>query len=84
MGAGCDGVVASPREAGALRDAPGPRPLIVTPGVTPAGGEAGEHAPRAGTAQSASAAGVRPVVVGRSVSRAADPVAALRRVPEGR
>ncbi|MEV6729609.1 MULTISPECIES: orotidine-5'-phosphate decarboxylase [unclassified Streptomyces] len=83
VGAGCDGVIASPREAGALRDVLGPRPLIVTPGVTLAGGEAGEHAARAGTAQAAFAAGASHVVVGRSVTRAADPVAALRRVREG-
>ncbi|MEV6577292.1 orotidine-5'-phosphate decarboxylase [Streptomyces sp. NPDC051582] len=81
--AGCDGLVASPREAGALRAALGPRPLIVTPGITLAGGEPGEHAARAGTARAAFAAGASHVVVGRAVTRAADPVAALRRVREG-
>lgn len=96
MRAGCDGVVASPREAGSLRAALGPEPLIVTPGVTlgPVGGgagaaggvgaaggagEAGGHA-RPGTPAAAFAAGASHVVVGRSVARAADPVAALRQV----
>ncbi|MER6779163.1 MULTISPECIES: orotidine-5'-phosphate decarboxylase [unclassified Streptomyces] len=82
-GAGCDGVVAAPRETGALRDALGPGALIVTPGVTPAGGSAGEHGSRAGTARAAFAAGASHVVVGRAVTRAADPVAALRRVRAG-
>ncbi|MFD6970706.1 orotidine 5'-phosphate decarboxylase / HUMPS family protein, partial [Streptomyces sp. NPDC059949] len=46
----------------------------------PAGsaGPAGGHA-RAGTPQAAFAAGASHVVVGRSIARAADPVAALRR-----
>ncbi|MGW7437920.1 orotidine-5'-phosphate decarboxylase [Streptomyces sp. NPDC054849] len=91
-GAGCDGVIASPREAGPLRELLGPDRLIVTPGVTlgadggaggGAGGPAGGHA-RAGTAQAAFAAGASHVVVGRSITRAADPVAALRRVRSGR
>ncbi|MFE7094519.1 orotidine-5'-phosphate decarboxylase, partial [Streptomyces erythrochromogenes] len=84
LDAGCDGVVASPREAGPLRTLLGPEPLIVTPGVTPGpveGGTArdGGHA-RPGTAAAAFAAGATHVVVGRSVARAADPVAALRQV----
>ncbi|WP_404959675.1 orotidine-5'-phosphate decarboxylase [Streptomyces sp. 147326] len=83
VGAGCDGVIASPREAGPLRRLLGPDRLIVTPGVTlgpdgSAGGPAGGHA-RAGTPQAAFAAGASHVVVGRSIARAADPVAALRR-----
>ncbi|WP_030386245.1 orotidine-5'-phosphate decarboxylase [Streptomyces sp. NRRL S-241] len=98
VGAGCDGVVASPREAAMVRELLGPDRLVVTPGVAlepegPAGfggaagfggtagfgGAAGGHA-RAGTPRAAFAAGASHVVVGRSVSRAADPVAALRRV----
>ncbi|MFE9465606.1 orotidine-5'-phosphate decarboxylase [Streptomyces virginiae] len=85
MGAGCDGVIASPREAGPLRALLGPQPLIVTPGVTlgPAEGGAGVHLgghARPGTPGAAFAAGASHVVVGRSVARAADPVAALRQV----
>lgn len=87
--AGCDGVIAAPRETGPLRDLLGPERLIVTPGVrlAPAygaspGGEVGGGA-RAGTPGAAFAAGASYVVVGRSVTRAADPVAALRRVATG-
>ncbi|WP_079405155.1 orotidine-5'-phosphate decarboxylase [Streptomyces sp. 3211] len=86
VGAGCDGVVASPREAAGVRQLLGPDRLVVTPGVAlepegaaGSGGAAGGHA-RAGTPRAAFAAGASHVVVGRSVSRAADPVAALRRV----
>lgn len=80
VGAGCDGVIASPREAGALRALLGPDRLIVTPGVVlEPEGTAGGHA-RPGTPRAAFAAGASHVVVGRSVTRAADPVAALRRV----
>ncbi|MGW6690157.1 orotidine-5'-phosphate decarboxylase [Streptomyces sp. NPDC054961] len=103
--AGCDGVIAAPRETGPLRRLLGPERLIVTPGVRlsagapadggprgaeapdgpdgpPTGAEAGGHA-RAGTPGAAFAAGASYVVVGRSVTRAADPLAALRRVAAG-
>ncbi len=47
-----------------------------------AGGRAGGHA-RSDTPWAAFAAGASHVVVGRSVTRAADPVAALRRIALG-
>ncbi|KOV34093.1 orotidine 5-phosphate decarboxylase [Streptomyces sp. XY431] len=78
-GAGCHGVIASPQEAGALRGVLGSNALIVTPGVALPGGSAGEHA-RSDTPGAAVAAGASHVVVGRSVTRAADPVAAFRLV----
>lgn len=77
--AGCHGVIASPQEAGPLREVMGPRTLIVTPGVTLPGESPTEHA-RPGTPRAAVAAGASHVVVGRAVTRAADPVAALRLV----
>ncbi|MFE1906715.1 orotidine-5'-phosphate decarboxylase [Streptomyces gardneri] len=78
-GAGCHGVIASPQEAGPLRGLLGASALIVTPGVSLAGESAGEHA-RSGTPGGAVAAGASHVVVGRTVTRAADPVAAFRTV----
>lgn len=77
--AGCHGVIASPREAAPLRAALGPGALIVTPGVSLSDASPGEHA-RHGTPRAAVADGASHVVVGRGVTRAADPVAALRRV----
>jgi orotidine-5'-phosphate decarboxylase len=74
--AGCHGVIASPQEVAALRELMGPEALIVTPGVALPGTSAGEHA-RAAAPGAAIAAGASHVVVGRGVSRAADPAAAL-------
>lgn len=76
-GAGCHGVTASPQEAGLLRGVLGPDTLIVTPGVVLPGESPAEHA-RPGTPGAAIAAGASHVVVGRAVTRAADPVAAVR------
>ncbi|MFD4029863.1 orotidine-5'-phosphate decarboxylase [Streptomyces sp. NPDC058637] len=78
-GAGCHGVIASPQEAARLRGVPGPDSLIVTPGVTLPGESPAGHA-RSGTPRAAITAGASHVVVGRTVTRAADPVAALRLV----
>lgn len=77
--AGCHGVIASPQETAQLRDVLGPDALIVTPGVTLPGESRAEHA-RPGTPRAAIAAGASHIVVGRSVTRAADPEAALRLV----
>lgn len=77
--AGCDGVIASPQEVALLRGALRADMLIVTPGVSLAGESSAEHV-RTGTPRAAMAAGASHVVVGRSVTRAADPLAALRLV----
>jgi orotidine-5'-phosphate decarboxylase len=77
--AGIDGVVASPQEVAAIRDACGPELLIVTPGVRPAGAQAGDQA-RPATPSAARAAGADYLVVGRPVIGAPDPLAAVRAI----
>jgi orotidine-5'-phosphate decarboxylase len=76
---GADGVVASPREASLLRKACGPGFLIVTPGIRPAGARAGDQA-RAATPAAAREAGADYLVVGRPITEAPDPEAALEAI----
>jgi orotidine-5'-phosphate decarboxylase len=74
--AGCAGAVCSPQEAATLR-ARLPSPfLLVTPGVRPAGGDAGDQR-RVTTPAAALAAGADYLVIGRPLTGAADPGAAL-------
>jgi len=73
--AGLDGVVASPREISAIRQACGPGFLIVTPGIRPASAATNDQA-RIATPASAIAAGADYLVVGRPITGAPDPVAA--------
>ncbi|MFV9503938.1 MAG: orotidine-5'-phosphate decarboxylase [Oscillochloridaceae bacterium umkhey_bin13] len=76
---GLDGVVASPHEAAAIRQACGPDLLIVTPGVRPAWAEAGDQR-RVATPAAAFAAGADYLVVGRPLTAAPDPAAAAARL----
>ena len=75
--AGLDGVVASPLEASRLRNALGPEMLIVTPGVRSEGAARGDQK-RVATPAEALRDGATHLVIGRQVTRAADPAAALR------
>ena len=77
--AGAHGVVSSPLEAGELRTVLGPEALVVTPGVRLPGGETHDQN-RVATPAAAVAAGASHLVVGRAITRADDPVDALRRV----
>ncbi len=72
---GLDGVVASAREASAIRAACGEDFLIVTPGIRPAGGDVGDQK-RVLTPAEALRAGASHLVVGRPVTQAHDPAAA--------
>lgn len=76
--AGADGVIASPREAAAIRALPGAG-LIVTPGVRPAGAALGDQK-RVETPAAAIAAGADHIVVGRPIWQAADPRAAAQAI----
>lgn len=73
---GCDGLVCSAADLPALRQVVGPGPLVVTPGIRPASGEAGDQK-RVATPAQAAAAGADFLVIGRPVTGAPDPAAAL-------
>ena len=76
---GCQGIVASAREAPALRRELGDEFAIVTPGVRPAGSSHGDQA-RVVTPEEAIAAGATHIVVGRPITGAADPAAEARAI----
>lgn len=76
---GVKGVVASPQEAQAVRRRLGKDVLVVTPGIRLPGGEAHDQA-RVATPAQAVRAGADYLVIGRAVTGAADPVAALEKV----
>ena len=76
---GLDGVVCSAREAPLLRRQQGAGFCLVTPGIRLAGDDAGDQR-RVLTPADAVAAGADYLVIGRSITGAEDPLAALRRV----
>jgi orotidine-5'-phosphate decarboxylase len=69
------GVVCSPKEIALARTAIGPRRIIVTPGIRPAGAETGDQK-RVATPASAIGAGSDYLVVGRPISAQPDPAEA--------
>lgn len=77
---GVDGVVASPQEAAKIRASVAKRDfLIVTPGIRPAGNDAGDQR-RVSTPEAALNAGADYLVLGRPITAAADPAAAAREI----
>lgn len=76
---GLDGVVASPQEAQALRRRLGKELLVVTPGIRLPGVDVNDQV-RVATPSQAAGAGASHLVLGRAVTAAADPVAALEKV----
>ena len=79
--AGVDGLVASPAEVARLRRHFGSSPLLVTPGIRPAGTALDDQA-RAATPPEALRAGSDYLVIGRPVTAAADPLGSLNRIIE--
>ncbi|MGI6012714.1 MAG: orotidine-5'-phosphate decarboxylase [Oscillospiraceae bacterium] len=75
---GLDGVVCSPLEAGMVKVACGAAFLTVTPGVRFADGDIGDQV-RVTTPAKAREIGSDYIVVGRPITKAADPVAAYER-----
>jgi orotidine-5'-phosphate decarboxylase len=76
---GFDGVIASAQEAAAIRKKAGAGFLIVTPGIRPKGLEANDQA-RTMTPAEAIAAGADYLVIGRPITRAADPRAVAQAI----
>jgi orotidine-5'-phosphate decarboxylase len=72
---GADGIVCSAQEVAMLRDALGDAPVLVVPGIRPAGADIGDQA-RVMTPAEAARAGASWIVVGRPITQAADPTAA--------
>ncbi len=74
-----DGLVCSAREADMLRRALGPEPLLVTPGIRPSRDMADDQR-RVMTPFEALKAGASHLVIGRPITGATDPLAALQTI----
>lgn len=79
--AGLDGVVCSPAEVAELRTLVDPGFVLMVPGIRPEGGETGDQK-RVMTPRAAVEAGADHLVIGRPITRAADPAAAARAIVE--
>jgi orotidine-5'-phosphate decarboxylase len=73
---GIDGLVCAPADLGRVREAVGSSPLVVTPGIRAHATGVDDHA-RAMSAAAAVSAGADLLVIGRPITRADDPVAAV-------
>jgi orotidine-5'-phosphate decarboxylase len=79
VSSGAGGLVCSPHEVQAVREAVGPGPLLVIPGVRPAGAALGDQA-RVATPAAAVAAGADILVIGRPLREGNDPVRAAQKI----
>jgi len=81
MNAGLDGVVASPKEIGIIRQRCGKNFLIITPGIRLPSDKKDDQK-RTLSPKDALAAGADYLVVGRPIREAKDPLEAIRRIVE--
>ena len=79
VSAGAGGVVASGEDVAEVREALGPQPTLIVPGIRPGGQPANDHA-RILSPGEALEAGADFIVVGRPITTAPDPAAAARAV----
>jgi len=79
LDSGAHGLVCSTSEVGALRKTHGPSPILVTPGIRPAGASVGDQK-RVGTPESAIRDGASLLVVGRPIRDADDPALAAEAI----
>ena len=79
VAAGAGGIVCSPLEVAAVRAAVGPEPLLVIPGVRPAGSARGDQA-RVATPEEAVRSGADVLVIGRPLREGGDPAARAREI----
>jgi orotidine-5'-phosphate decarboxylase len=79
--AGMDGVISSPQEAAAIRQACGDDFLIVTPGIRPAFAQTNDQK-RIATPAQALRDGASRLVIGRPITKAADPRQAAEKIIE--
>jgi orotidine-5'-phosphate decarboxylase len=76
---GINGMVCSPEEVALLRKETGPDTLLVIPGIRPAGADVGDQK-RIATPAQAIAQGASLLVVGRPITRAANPATAAQSI----
>jgi orotidine-5'-phosphate decarboxylase len=81
VAAGVDGFISSPLEVARVRAIAGPGRILVTPGVRSAGTSQGDQK-RVATPAEAMAAGANYLVIGREITRVADPRLAAERILE--
>ncbi len=79
MEAGVDGLICSPLDVAEVRRMAGPKAILVTPGVRSAGASKGDQK-RVATPAEAIRDGADYLVIGRQVTRAADPRAEVARI----
>ena len=77
--AGAGGLVCSPQEVAALRQALGDQSWLVVPGIRPEGDDAQDQT-RVGSPRSALRDGATLLVVGRPITRAPNPIVGLQRL----